>query len=285
MRERAGGHERLGVTQGAVSRHVASLEEHMGTKLFERRGGAATLTDAGRQYFETIDDAWSTVEMATSQSRRRAFQGDRLVVRTSLPTFALTTLVPHLAEFEARSPVRVELVTSLSEPAADDEFDVLLTRDLEVASADRWEIARETLTCVASPGRAREWKERPPREWTLLSSRSRPDVLPAWARGVGLRGARDLKASVSYDHYFLAIAAGIAGLGHLVVPRLLVARHLNDGVLVTAGMPDVEGDGRYLAFLSPRSRVPAAAVDFCRWLKRLAGAGAAEGARRGRDPG
>src|SRR5437868_1961057 len=200
----------LGVTQGAVSRHIAVLEKHLSAKLFERQGGAATLTDAGRQYFETIDDAWSTIEMATSQSVRRAPHGDRLVVRTSLPTFALTTLVPHLAEFEAISPVKVDVVTSLSEPAADDEFDVLLSRDLKLASGDRWEIARETLVCVASPAKARDSK------MSFISSRSRPDVLPTWARHAGLRSAH---ASLSYDHYYLAIAAAIAGLGHLVVPK------------------------------------------------------------------
>jgi len=260
----------LQVTQGAVSRHVAALEKHLGARLFERAGGAVTLTDAGRQYFDAIDEAWSTIESATSQSSRRAPAGDRLVVRTSLPTFALTTLVPHLAEFEEKSPIKVELVTSLSEPEADDEFDVLLTRDLALPSTDRWEIARETLICVASPGRARDSKGRDPKEWTYLASRSRPDVFTAWAKAAGLR----VKPAVSYDHYFLAVAAAIGGLGHLVVPRLLVERHLSDGVLVAAATPQVQGEGRYWAYLSPKSRVPGAATDFCRWLKALARPGA-----------
>ena len=259
----------LDVTQGAVSRHVAALEKHLGAKLFERAGGAVALTDAGRQYFETIDEAWSTIEMATSQSTRHAAQGDRLLVRTSLPTFTLITLVPHLAEFESKSPVKVELVTSLSEPAADDEFDVLLSRDLSLASTDRWEIARETLVCVASPARVKESRGRHPREWTLLSSRSRPDVLATWAKHAGLR-PREVK-SVPYDHYFLAIAAAIGGLGHLVVPKLLVARHLEDGVLALASAQEIEGDARYWAFLSPSSRVPGPATEFCRWLKGLVG--------------
>lgn len=256
----------LAVTQGAVSRHIASLEDHLGAKLFDRSGGAARLTDAGRQYFETIDEAWATIETATSQSIRRAAPGGRLVVRTSLPTFALTMLLPHLAQFEAKSPVKVEVVTSLSEPEAEDEFDVLLSRDLEIASADRWEIARETLVCVASPGRARDAARKPPAEWTWIAARSRTDVLPAWAKRAGLRA---VKPSVSYDHYYLAIAAAIGGLGHLVVPRLLIASHLEQGVLAVASPLEVEGEARYWAFLSPASKVPGPATEFCRWLKGL----------------
>src|SRR5262249_26190394 len=91
---------------------------------------------------------------------------------------------------------------------------------------------------------------------------------PAWAKRVGLR-PREIKAAVSYDHYFLAIAAACGGLGHLVVPKLLVAQHLEDGVLATMGTPAVEGDGRYWAFLGPRTRAPASATEFCRWLKGL----------------
>jgi hypothetical protein len=53
------------------------------------------------------------------------------------------------------------------------------------------------------------------------------------------------------------------------VPKLLVAQHLDAGVLVTTGTPEVPGDGRYWAFLSPRSKVAGPATEFCRWLKGL----------------
>ena len=42
--------EELGLTQGAVSRHVKELEEQIGAALFRREGRGVRLTDAGREH-------------------------------------------------------------------------------------------------------------------------------------------------------------------------------------------------------------------------------------------
>ena len=39
--------ERLGISQSAVSRQIASLEEHLGVSLFQRHARGLVLTDAG----------------------------------------------------------------------------------------------------------------------------------------------------------------------------------------------------------------------------------------------
>ena len=39
----------LCITQSAVSRHVKTLEEHLGCRLFERSGSRLALTDTGRR--------------------------------------------------------------------------------------------------------------------------------------------------------------------------------------------------------------------------------------------
>ena len=256
---------RLDITQGAVSRHVAALEKFLDARLFVRRGGAVTLSDVGRQYLESIDEAWSTIDLVTRQTAVGAKGRERLVVRTSLPTFALTALIPRLPGFQPESPMKVDLVTSLSEPDTDDVFDVLVTRDLRVAASERWEIARESLVCVASPARARECESLPAARWSFIASRSRPDVLPAWARQV--KDAADIEPAMVYDHFFLATAAAIGGLGCLVVPRILVSPYLAEGVLVTLATPEVATGVRYWAFANPSSASPREAVAFCRWLK------------------
>lgn len=254
----------LGMSQGGVSRHVATLERYLGQPLFARSGTSVHLTDAGRLYFDTVQEALSTIELATRQlAQNRA--GARLIVRTSLPTFAMSTLIPALPGFQPASPVAVDLVTSLSPPGPGDSYDVLVTRDLAIAGAEHWLLAAENLVCVASPARCREFANQPISGWSFLAAQSRPDVLAAWSSQVGVQAA-GIHVSTSFDHYFLAIAAATGGMGHLVAPELLVAEPLRQGHLLRAG-PVVRGNASYSAYINPRSSAPETSRAFCRWLK------------------
>ena len=61
----------LQVTQGAISRAIARLEEHLGFAVFERQGRHSVLTTAGRQYLDAIGPAILTIESATQAMRRK----------------------------------------------------------------------------------------------------------------------------------------------------------------------------------------------------------------------
>jgi DNA-binding transcriptional LysR family regulator len=256
----------LGMSQGGVSRHVATLERYFGQALFARTGTSVRLTDAGRVYFDTVQEALSTIELATRQMAQSDAGSHRLIVRTSLPTFAMTTLIPALPGFQPADAVAVDLVTSLSPPGAGDSYDVLITRDLAVAGAEHWLLAAENLVCVASPARCREFAAQPISRWQFLAAQSRPDVLAAWSAQLGLQAA-GIQVSASFDHYFLAIAAATGGMGHLVVPELLVTDPLRRGHLLRAAPATVRGDASYSAYINPRSTVPETGRAFCRWLK------------------
>jgi LysR family glycine cleavage system transcriptional activator len=255
----------LGMSQGGVSRHIATLERFFGQPLFARSSTSVHLTDAGRLYFDTVREAFSTIELATRQMAQSRAGGRRLIVRTSLPTFAMTTLIPALPHFQPDAPVAVDLVTSLSPPGPGDAYDVLVSRDLAVGDAEQWLLATERLVCVAAPGRCREFASRPISQWPFLAAQSRPDVLAAWVAGLGFDPA-GIRVAASFDHYFLAVAAAIGGMGHLVVPDLLVAEPLRQGHLVEAAAA-VRGDARYSAYINPQSAAPEAGQAFCRWLK------------------
>jgi DNA-binding transcriptional LysR family regulator len=256
----------LGMSQGGVSRHIATLERYFGQALFARSGPSVSLTDAGRLYFDTVQEALSTIELATRQMAQGQASSHRLIVRTSLPTFAMTALIPALPDFQPPGPMAVDLVTSLSPPGPGDGYDVLITRDLAVTGAEHWLLAAENLVCVAAPARCREFASEPVGRWQFLAAQSRPDVLAAWCNQLGLQTA-GIQVSASFDHYFLAIAAAIGGMGHLVVPELLVAEPLRQGHLVRAATAAVRGDASYSAYINPRSTAPEASRMFCRWLK------------------
>nr|WP_316640065.1 LysR family transcriptional regulator [uncultured Roseateles sp.] len=256
----------LGITQGGVSRHIATLERHLGFALFVRHGNAVALSDGGRLYFDAVQEPMAGIELATRQMAQRQPGAGRLIVRTSLPTFAMASLIPALPHFAATPPVGVDLVTSLDAPGPDDSYDVLISRDLHLGDAEQWLLCSEVLVCVAAPQRQREWAQRPVAEWQFLATHSRPEALLAWVRQVRPEGGPPAICG-HFDHYFLAIPAAIAGLGHLVAPLALVAEALTQGQLLMATPDTVRRDASYQAYVNPRSARPETARHFCRWLK------------------
>ncbi|KDB95915.1 transcriptional regulator, LysR family [Bordetella bronchiseptica E010] len=97
----------LGITQGAVSHHVATLETYADCRLFDRRGSTVALTPAGLQLYEAVKDAMSTIELTMQLLVQRGHRHDRLKVRTSMPSFAMTLVVPHLGTYSAAHGVQV----------------------------------------------------------------------------------------------------------------------------------------------------------------------------------
>ncbi|MBS1230572.1 MAG: putative transcriptional regulator PalR, LysR family [Proteobacteria bacterium] len=256
----------LGITQGGVSHHVSSLERYFGHRLFVRSGSSVALTDSGRLYFDTVQEAVSTIELSTRQLRQRPGDSGRLLVRTSVPTFAMMVLIPALSRFCPLPAVAVDVVTSLSPPLAGDPYDVLITRDLVQDDDEHWSLATEQLVCVAAPSVLGEFSAKPIGDWPFLATRSRPDVLAEWANRQGVE-ANDIHVAATFDHYFLALPAAIGGLGFLAMPRLLVIDALRQGHLLEAPMTTVRGSASYKAYINPRTSEAEAAKAFCRWLK------------------
>ncbi|MBP6020298.1 MAG: LysR family transcriptional regulator [Burkholderiaceae bacterium] len=257
----------LGITQSAVSRNVATLEALAGCQLFERKGSAIAFTPIGLQFYNEVGDAVSTIELATHHLVQQGRVHDRLLVRTSMPTFALAVVVPALGAFTAIDNVNVDLVTSLSPPQPSDQFDVLITRDLTLPGTESWNLIHEELVCVGSPALVRS-RTQAPYSWPMIAARSRPDVIATWAMAKGI-APDQLYVGAMYDHFFLAVAAAIGGAGLLVVPRLFVLDQLHGGTLVMVEGEKVVSGAMYAAYLNPHSNHVQTAREFCRWLKKM----------------
>src|SRR5436190_8843014 len=84
----------LFVTQSAVSRQIQTLEESLGTKLFERRTRALLLTEAGQRYYQVTQEALENLQDATQKLKGAA--AVRMVTVTTTPGFASLWLIPRL---------------------------------------------------------------------------------------------------------------------------------------------------------------------------------------------
>lgn len=261
----------LGITQSSVSRHLAVLEEYFGAKLIERRGRQSQLTDFGRLFAEAVAEPLDTIIFTAKRMRRNDRVGNnRLVVRTSLSTFAYTLLIPNLREFSKEmAGVTVDVISTLSAPASTDNFDVLLTRDLTLTEpGDRWDVYDEQLVCVGAPdcvaGRGLEALRTTP----VIAVTSRPDILPTWLRSMDLKTS-DVISGARYDHHYLALPAVTTGQTLLVTPYIVVADLIHQGLLEVIPGSRAPSGMQYRAYSVDRSRHPDLARAFCRWLTRL----------------
>lgn len=141
--------ERLHISQSAVSRQIAALEEQLGVSLFQRHARGLVLTDAGHTLHR------STVEMASAaqgasaalRDQQDVAQGDLIV--TAPIAFGSTWLVPRLGNFAAQhNDMRIDLRLD------DGESYDLLKLEAECAirlwAADKADLIQRKLATVAT---------------------------------------------------------------------------------------------------------------------------------------
>lgn len=103
----------LGVGQPAVSKQIAALEAHLGAQLLQRTSRSLTLTEAGRDFYESGVRLLGDLEAAESRVGRGRIAPSGLVRATVVPVFGRLYIVPRLHAFFARYPdVAVELVVA-----------------------------------------------------------------------------------------------------------------------------------------------------------------------------
>jgi LysR family transcriptional regulator, glycine cleavage system transcriptional activator len=264
----------LGVTHGAVSRHVALLEDWLGPPaLFQRLNRRVVLTPTGGALLDEVRPALDRIAGAARRHRDRHGEAPAAVLRVNaLATFSLRWLLPRLAIFRMQHPeIEVRLTTS-NDPvdALQEPYDVIIRggpdtfggftarlflteRRLPVCSPTL--LARCNLTDPGDLG-----------QHTLLHVATMPRLWNDWLLVAGVAGL-DPATSLTFDHFYLTVQAALDGLGVAMGPTALVADDLAAGRLV-APFPDVSLPARsYHAYVAdPGSRDPAITV-FCDWLE------------------
>ncbi|MER8536393.1 LysR family transcriptional regulator [Mesorhizobium sp. M1005] len=263
--------EALGTTQSSVSRYLAVLEDYLGAGLIKRQGRYTELTDFGRLFASSVAEPLDHISFTARRMRRRERREiNRIVVNSSLPTFAYTFLIPNLQEFSTEmGGAVVDVMSSLSLPSSTDGFDVLITRDLAlVEPSDHWEVYREHLVCVGAPGHIAGKGMAIARSLPILTITSRPDILPAWLKAHDLT-SDDIKPGARYDHHYMALPAVITGKCLLVAPEIVVGDLVRNGLLKVVPNSCTPSGMQYRAYAVDRSNNPELARAFCRWLVRL----------------
>ena len=94
--------DELAVTHGAVSKHIANLEDHLGFPLFARAGNRLSLTERGHKLLQASNAALDQLGYAIARLDGAAVEGE---LRISVPpAFAANWLIPRLDRFRSLAP-------------------------------------------------------------------------------------------------------------------------------------------------------------------------------------
>lgn len=90
--------DELHITQAAVSQQVRSLEDHLGTRLFDRLARGLALTVAGQELLSATRPSLDTINNAIDRIMGAA--NKNVLTVSTLPSFASRWLIPRLDSFQ-----------------------------------------------------------------------------------------------------------------------------------------------------------------------------------------
>lgn len=264
----------IGLTQGAVSRHVIALERRLGVPLFARRSKRLYLTEAGAAYLSEVQAGLDGLKGATTSLMASRGHTGALSVAT-LPTFGASWLMPRIPRFTARYPDIAITLISRPEP-----FDFSFERvDCAIhfggpdwPDAETEYLCGETMVAVAAPELQKQ-VETPGNllDIPLLHISSRAFAWREWLMSIG---APELNIRPRYmvDTFSMALEAVRSRLAAAILPTFLVEAELARGELSTILGPGIKSSSAYYFVRPRRNRNHFAVKAFGAWLQEEASA-------------
>lgn len=263
----------LGVTPGAISQRIRSVEERRGARLFLRSKNGLTLTSAGRELQSEVGEAFAMIERA---HERHFARHDETVRISASATFAHSALVSGLGAFAETHPaIKLSLETEdrlvdlRSEPV-----DLAIRHGLGAYPGLRSEwLCSPELVLVASPKLISQYGALSgPADclrYPLLPDATGKDW-SIWfeAQGVDAGGAR---YGTQYGDDFLTVKAATEGQGLALLNDVYVKEGLASGRLVRALEAAWPTRFAYYAVALPEAFERRAVATCVRWLKAALG--------------
>jgi DNA-binding transcriptional LysR family regulator len=240
----AGAARELNLSPAVVTRLVADLEEHLGTRLINRTTRSLALTETGGTYLERVrqilsevDEAEAFASAATSEPR-----GHLRVI--SPPAFAVHQIAKHLPKFRAQYPlVSIELVVPGPVETVDENFDISIVivtgQPLNGDFVARRLARSEIIACAAPEYLDRKGRPKHPSELSQHES-----MTPTFLREIvfhrHVRGQSEPVESVSMTptrsalstiHIDTLYATALAGLGIAGLPSFVIEDALMEHAL------------------------------------------------------
>lgn len=262
----------LCISQGSISRHVANLEDALGSALFAREASGASLTPAGRRLYEVSKPALEGIARV-SMACRAGSRGISVLRISTLSSFGLRCLTPRLQDFQKRHPgVLIDLTTADARP------DMVSTgHDAAIVSeprpdrpASKEHLFDEVVVPICEQSFAEEHRLREPGDLStapLIDTTTRPELWRDWFNAHGVQQSSDATVGLGFQHYYISIQAALSGLGVAIVPEILVREEIAAGTLVVPINASHQTERTYSVVTNPTVPASPALANFCAWLK------------------
>lgn len=280
--------EELNLTQGAISRQIAALEEDLGVPLFRRMTRRIALTDAGAKFQEAVVAALLVLERGVESIS--GSPSAQTITVSVLPTIGSVWLMPRLHKFTNSHPgIEVRMVTSIEPADFSGGVDVAVRAGplpgrsydagaprIDLRMATNWsEVeARELFPDILVPVMSRKLRraggDRSLAEtleaFPLIHTSTRRHGWPDWLRAQGLAIKRR-EPLLEFGHFFMALEEARAGRGIALVPSVVLpGLDYRRSLHFLQAVRSVPSAGEYYA-LSAKHRAASPAVkSFVAWL-------------------
>jgi DNA-binding transcriptional LysR family regulator len=246
----------LYVTQPAVSRMLARMEDHLGVKLFERSAGRAVLTEEGQILHRRISEGFRGIEAALDEieSRRTGTEAVTLSVSTAFTTHWLMPRMTRLQKAFPKVDLRFKLVPAfLKGPVDDVDLGMRYLAEGDPARAHATFLMPELLIPICSPRYRHQHGKggsRGGHTFAMITGADRD-----WYRrfpALEAQGARSAKL-LDFTDYAIVVQAALldqcVALGHVNV----VTHWIREGAMMPA-VEQVSATDRDCMLVHPASR-------------------------------
>lgn len=261
--------EELSLTQGAICRQIASLEDFLSVELFRRSRRGVKLTEAGLSYSRRVATQLDAVERDTLSVMGQ--QGANVIELAVVPTFGTQWLLPRLKDFQLKHPEVTVNLTNRTRPFlfADTEFDAAIYfGDADWSGTESHRLMGENPMPVCSPtllGDHTQLTAQAIAELPLLQQTTRPYAWRQWFNSQQLNIPRDMTGP-RYELFSMLAQAAMHDMGVALIPPFLIQRELAEKRLVVANPQALSSIKSYYLMIPERKVESASLKAFRDWL-------------------
>jgi len=265
--------EELSLTQGAICRQIASLEDFLSVELFRRSRRGVKLTEAGLSYSRRVATQLDAVERDTLSVMGQ--QGANVIELAVVPTFGTQWLLPRLKDFQHKHPEVTVNLTNRTRPFlfADTAFDAAIYfGDADWSGTESHRLMGENPMPVCSPallGNHTHLGADAIAELPLLQQTTRPYAWRQWFNSQQLNILRDMTGP-RYELFSMLAQAAMHDMGIALIPPFLIQRELAEKRLVIANHQALSSIKAYYLMIPERKIESASLKAFRDWLLQQA---------------